>query len=250
MYFILSKILLFLLSPISWVFILLLISLIAKDRKRKRRFLIAATVLLFIFSNTFLFDQFATRWDIPAYHPKKSDSFSCAILLGGFSGVDAQGKGHFTSSADRFIQGIKLLASHKVSHLLITSGNGSLIPDKFREAAWTKTQLEELNFPDSSILIENNSRNTIENARFSKVTLNNSHLKGPYLLVTSAFHMRRAMMIFKKEGIDVIPYSSNFIAGHEKYYFDSFFIPQPENFILWNIYLKEVVGYAVNYFNG
>src|SRR3978361_1814704 len=114
MYFILSKILLFLLSPISWVFILLLISLIAKEKKRKRRFLVAATVLLFIFSNTFLYDQFASRWDIPAYQPKKSASFRCAMLLGGFSGVDVQGKGRFNSAADRFIQGIKLLASHKV----------------------------------------------------------------------------------------------------------------------------------------
>ena len=249
MYFILSKLLLFLLFPLSWIFILLVIAIISKDKKRKHRFLIAAVILLFIFSNAFLFNRFAKLWDVRPYEVKSTDHYNCAIVLGGFSGGGYNEKGHFNPAADRFIQGIKLLSAGKVSHLLITGGNGSLNPDGFREGPWVKTQLEELKFPDSALLIEGDSKNTIENARFSKTLLKQSHLSGPYLLVTSAFHMRRALMIFKKEGINVIPYPCNFIRS-DKVGFDDFFIPDAEKLAAWNIYLKEVIGYTINYFNG
>lgn len=249
MYFILSKILLFLIFPLSWVFILLLISLVTKNQKRKRRALIAAIILLFLFSNPFLFNQFARLWDIPAYQLKKGEVYNCAIVLGGFSGADDKEQGRFNPSADRFIQGIKLLTTGKVSHLLVTGGSGNLIPGKFREGAWVKTQLKEFKFPDSTMLIESNSRNTIENARFSNTILKQSHLKGPYLLITSAFHMRRALMIFKKQGINVIPYSCNFIED-DKISFDDFFIPDANKLAYWNIYIKEVIGYITNYFIG
>jgi uncharacterized SAM-binding protein YcdF (DUF218 family) len=249
MYFILSKVLLFSILPLSWIFISLLISLVTKNQKYKRRTLIAAIVLLFLFSNSFLFNQFATHWDIPAYQLKNGETYNCAIVLGGFSGADNKEQGRFNPSADRFIQAIKLLTTGKVSHLLITGGSGNLIPGGFREGTWVKTQLKEFKFTDSTVLIESKSRNTIENARFSNVVLKQSHLAGPYLLVTSAYHMRRALMIFKKQGINVIPYSCNFIAG-DKMAFDDFFIPDANKLAYWNIYIKEVIGYIANSFNG
>jgi uncharacterized SAM-binding protein YcdF (DUF218 family) len=242
--------LLYLLFPLSWVFILIIILFITKNKKRKLRCLIAGVIILYVFSNSFLFNSFARCWDIPAHQVKNGESYSCAIVLGGFSGEDKNGNGHFNPAADRFIQGVQLFKTGGVSHILITSGNGSLNASKFREATWVKGQLQALKIPDSAILIESNSRNTIENARFSNALLKQSHLPGPYLLVTSAFHMRRAAMIFKKEGIPVIPYSCNFITNQYKYSFDDFFIPDAEKLNYWNTYIKEVVGYVVNSFNG
>src|SRR5476651_798274 len=95
MYFIFSKLLIYLLFPLSWVFFLLVIFLTAKDRKRKRRYLAAAIITLYIFSNSFLFNLFAKCWDVPAYNLKPGESYSCAIVLGGFSGGYFSGKGHF-----------------------------------------------------------------------------------------------------------------------------------------------------------
>ncbi len=249
MYFILSKLLVYLLFPLSWVFILFIAALLLKDRRRKKKFFVAAVIVLFVFSNSFLFNNFARRWDIPAYELKSNETYNCAIVLGGFSGGYYSAKGHFTASADRFIQGARLLTTGKAAHLLITGGSGSLVPGGFREGAWARTQLEDLKIPDSVILIENNSKNTIENARFSDVILKQRHLNGPYLLVTSAFHMRRAAMIFKKEGIAIIPYSCNFFT-QEKQSFDDYIIPSADVLSGWNVYIKEVIGYIVNYFNG
>jgi uncharacterized SAM-binding protein YcdF (DUF218 family) len=249
MYFILSKILFYLLLPLTWVFILFAVAVFSKNKLRSRRIFITALVMLYFFTNAFLFNQFAKRWDIPAYPATDTAKYSCAIVLGGFAGEDKNGRAHFTWSADRFIQGVKLYKTGKVSHILITGGNGSLTAGAFREGTWAKTQLLALGIPDSAILIESNSRNTIENARFSNVILKKSALHGPYLLVTSAFHMRRAAMIFKKENIDIIPYSCNFITNENKYTFDDYFIPSAEPLEQWNLYLKELVGYVVNSFN-
>jgi uncharacterized SAM-binding protein YcdF (DUF218 family) len=247
MYFILSKVLLFLLYPMVWIFVLFLTALIAKDRKRKQRLLLTAVVLLYLFSIPLFINAFANAWSVPRYNVKNKRVYSCAIILGGFSSPDANGNGYFNSSADRFIQGIKLLSTGKVKHLLVTGGSGSLIQKQFREGTWVKTQLDELKYPDSSILIESNSRNTIENAVFSKPILQKAHLQPPYLLVTSDFHMRRAQMIFKKQEYDFDTYPCNF-SGAEAHINISDLVPDAGSFGGWNTYLKELVGYVVDYF--
>jgi uncharacterized SAM-binding protein YcdF (DUF218 family) len=61
--------------------------------------------------------------------------------------------------------------------------------------------------------LENRSRNTIENARYTK-RLTTCAETGPTPLVTSAFHMRRAVEIFSDHQIDVMPYPTNFRSNH------------------------------------
>jgi uncharacterized SAM-binding protein YcdF (DUF218 family) len=248
MFFVFSKLLVFFIYPLSWILVFLVASLFVKKPKLKRRSLIIATALALIFSNPFLFSQFASRWDIRTQPLNDSAKYSCAIVLGGFSGEGAQkGSGNFNSAADRFIQGVKLYTTGKVSHILISSGNGALIHDEFEEADWVKTQLQEFKIPDSCILIENRSRNTIENAAFSNVVLKKNHLQPPYVLVTSAFHMRRSLGIFKKTGINVIPYSCNYMIGGGNSIVTQF-IPDAETLSRWNIYTQELIGTLVNYF--
>jgi uncharacterized SAM-binding protein YcdF (DUF218 family) len=247
MYFILSKILLFLILPFYWVVILLAIAVRSKERKRKQRFLTAAAILFYIFSIPFLLNSFMKIWDIRYFSKNNSKPYSCIIVLGGFSSGSGDVGPHFTSSSDRFIQGVKLMDAKQASHILITGGNGNLAPGGFREATWAKSQLEKLNVPDSVILIESNSKNTLENAKFSKVLLEKAHLAPPYLLVTSAFHMRRSLMIFKKAGIAVVPYPCDFMSSDTSFFISNF-IPDADVLSRWNSYTKEVVGYVVNYF--
>jgi uncharacterized SAM-binding protein YcdF (DUF218 family) len=246
MFFVFSKLLVGFIYPFTWILVFLIAAVIVKRPLLKRMFLITAAILALIFSNPFLLDQFARRWDIAPVPLKNSSAYSCVIVLGGFTGEDANGNGFFNTAADRFIEGLKLITSGKASHILITSGNGNLLHDKFAEADWVKTQLKAFKVPDSCVLIEDKSRNTIENAAFSKTIIETHHLPPPYLLVTSAFHMRRSMGIFKKEKLEVIPYPCNYMAGNGKTSPDSF-IPSAEPLFKWNIYVKEVVGTLVNY---
>ncbi len=212
----------------------------------KRRFLFLSLITILIFSNPLLLEEFAKAWDVKALPLKITRPYTCAIVLGGFSGEDAKGNGFFNSSADRFIQGLKLVTTGKVSHLIISGSNKLSSPNTFTESGWAKTQLRELKVPDSCVLIETHSRNTIENAAFTKLILRNKHLQPPYLLVTSAFHMRRSLLIFKKEGIQVIAYPCNYLVRDGSVSLSDF-VPDAETLYKWNFYIKEVVGTFVNY---
>lgn len=234
------------LYPALWVFVLFVVALLIKDRKRKQHLLITAVVLLYLFSVPLFIKWFAHALSIKSEVSQKPGGiYSSAIVLGGFSSTDKNDNGFFNGACDRFIEGLKVFNTGEATHILVSGGNGTLNPSGFREASWVKTQLQIFKVPDSSILIESNSRNTIENAVFSKALLYKAGLKPPYLLITSDFHMRRAYMIFKKEGLQVTPYPCDFSVGHDKISWGDL-IPDGTSWGSWNIYLKEVVGYVVD----
>lgn len=186
-------------------------------------------------------------WDI-TQGPPAGNKYSCAIVLGGFAGVDQNGDGYFNSSADRFIQTLKLKVTGRVPKILMSGGNGQLIKTtNFQEADYVFSQFKALHIPDSCILVENQSRNTLENAMFSKRILIDKKVPGPYLLVTSAFHMRRSVYTFKKIGINVTPYPCDFMVGKNALTISDFFLPDPQALAQWNFYMKEIVGYVAYY---
>lgn len=241
MFFIISKILIYLIYPITWIVGFSLLSVISKNDKSKKKFGLIALVLLLVFTNPLLLDVTARKWDIKEAYINTIPNTDCAIVLGGFSNEDNHKKGYFNASSDRFLEGLKLLASKKVKHLLITSGNASLLPTSFREADWVKTQIKDFGLSDSSIIIEDQSRNSIENAQYSKRLLDSLHYSPPYLLVTSAYHMRRSKYIFEKNHVDVIPFPCNYIAGRQSFSFSQF-IPEAGVMGSWNLYIKEFIG--------
>lgn len=249
MYFILSKVLAFLLFPLSYVFVLLLIAIFSKSTRNKKRYLLCGVGVLYFFSNSLLLNLVAKAWDVAPGKLAAGKTYSAAIILGGFSSEAKKGQGMFNTSSDRFIQGVILQRTGRVKDLLISGGNGNLLPSTFREADWVKLQLQAVKVPDSCILIEANSRNTMENAAFSKILLLKHGRPGPYILITSAFHMRRSMMIFKKKGVDVIAYPCNYLAGTTDL---SLWDLQPnaETLSKWSFYIKEGIGYVVNSISG
>jgi len=247
MFFVFSKLLLIFILPLSWIIATFFAALIVKNKKIKKRLAIISFALLLIFTNPFLINFFASKWDIKQAPLNKNGPYSCVIVLGGFSGEGPNRTGYFNGACDRFIEGLKLTTTHRAGHILISGGNGNLIHDNFYEGDWVEGQLKQMNVPDSSILIEDRSRNTLENAAFSKIILQKKHLQPPYILVTSAFHMRRSLGIFNRAKIDVVPYSCNLIAGNPGFSMDQF-IPDADALGKWNIYIKEVIGITVNIF--
>lgn len=239
--------LIFFLSPLFWILIFLIAGVITKRKKLKKNCIRISLILFILFSNPYLLNQFARFWDVKETNLPFGKNYSCAIVLGGFASEDYNGNGYFNGTSDRFIQGIKLKAEGKVSHILISGGNSKLVPSAFRESDWVASQLKDFNIPDSNILVEDQSRNSFENAVFSKKLLDSAHLNPPYILVTSAFHMRRAEYIYKKMGVDVISFPCNYIAGKGKTGIGDF-IPSLSTFGTWYYYIKEVVGYSVYYF--
>lgn len=58
------------------------------------------------------------------------------------------------STADRFIQAVKLYRLGIIKHILVSGGNGKTDDNHFREGAWVKGELKTFGVPDSSIFVE------------------------------------------------------------------------------------------------
>jgi len=244
MYFILSKVLYILILPFMWVFGILVYALFTKNPKRRYRLLLAAVTILYLFGNPILFNLYARIWDVPRYDPGNT-KFSSIILLGGFVSEDQNKQGFFNDAQDRYIQATRLLRNQTASHLLFTGGNGSLNPSGFQEGIFVQQELRKANFPDSAILIESHARNTFENASLSKAILQKTTLKPPYLLVTSAFHMRRSLLVFKKAGIPVVAYPCDYDKTNQGAFSLMDLLPDSGVYGKWNTYIKELIGYVV-----
>ena len=134
----------------------------------------------------------------------------------------------------------------RVNKICITGGSGSIKHPNHREAAYIKAYLKTIEVPNSNIIMENSSRNTYENAVFTKRILDSLGFKGSILLVTSSFHMRRSLAIFKKAGYqNVTPFVTNKFTGIRKFEFDYCLIPNAEAVTACNTILHEIVGYVI-----
>lgn len=247
MFFFLSKILAFLIAPYTWLFFGLLWLLKKLWQTPYRKWVLTLTVFMYIISNSFLVDEVIRAWeytDDDIY--LKNTNYDLAIVLGGMGRVDErQQRFDFNYSGDRLFQTLELYYKKRVGKILITGGSGSISKPNQREAIYVKKYLVNISIPDSNIIIENNSKNTYENAVLTKHLLDSLQFKGSVLLVTSSFHMRRSLAIFKKAGYkNVTPYVTNKITGIRKFEFDHCFIPNIEAVFGLNLVLHEMIGYA------
>ena len=110
-------------------------------------------------------------------------------------------------SADRLWAAAQLYKAGKAPIVLLSGGNG---PDAPPEAVSADQVIEQWGVPHSAILTETASRDTLQNAAFSRRILGNRRI----LLVTSAWHMRRATVAFERVGFQVIPLPADFITGN------------------------------------
>lgn len=187
-------------------------------------------------------------WEIPAI--KESDikvGYDVGIVLGGMLSYDSQlDRLQFSKGADRIMQAIQLYKDGDIDKILITSGSGSITYSDIKEAPLIKRFLRTLEIPDEDILIESESKNTHENALFSKPILDKEAPEGRYLLITSAFHMRRGVGCFNKVGIQITPFSTDrYTGGPRRWAIDFLLIPNVDAFQTWNVLIHEITGYLV-----
>ena len=246
MFFILSKLLVFLIAPYTWLFFGLIYLLKKVWNTPFKKWVMTLTVFTYLISNSFLVDEVVRAWeycDDDIY--LKNTKYDLAIVLGGMGRIDErQNRFDFGFSGDRLFQTLELYHKKRVDKLLITGGSGSISKPNHREAFYIKKYLLAISIPDSNIIIENNSKNTYENAIFTKHILDSMQFKGSILLVTSSFHMRRSLAIFKKADYkNLTPYVTNKFTGLRKFEFDYCFIPNAEAILSLNLVLHEMVGY-------
>jgi uncharacterized SAM-binding protein YcdF (DUF218 family) len=245
MFFLISKFLAFLVNPVFWLIVLLFYVWLGKREGLKRRLIKIAVVLLFLFSNPFLFDEIMRLWEVPAVSVQSLHVYDAGVVLGTTSRYDKKlDRIQFIQSGDRLFQAIELYKKGKIRKILYSGGSGSLLhPDEI-DGPWIKRYLVTIGIPEKDIIIENISRNTFENAVMAKPILDRIAPNGKYLLITSAYHMRRSLRCFAKAGISIDPYSTDRISGPSKYELGYLFIPDTFTFASWYLLYHEVLGFV------
>ena len=117
------------------------------------------------------------------------------------------------SGSDRLWQAAQLIKAHKAPVLLLAGGNVFDIPGMRGEGFHAASVLQNWGVPAHSIIVEADSRTTQQNAEYAADMLEQLGAKR-ILLVTSAYHMRRAVSLFQANlpsGIDIIPASSDIL---------------------------------------
>lgn len=169
----------------------------------------------------------------------KADAIVC---LGGSMNIETNLGDHaeMYTSADRVRQAARLYKAGKAPKVFVT-GRGT--------ARATRALLMDFGVPESAITLLEDARNTEEEAKAIgdevEVEGGGGQRKRSVLLVTSAFHMRRAKLMFEKyaKGVEVIPAATDFEASvHAAGEFD----PRdllPGNSYMNEVYLREWIGY-------
>lgn len=242
MFFILSKILYFLLLPLVWVLILLIWRALSKSQQIRKRIGITIVSILVVFTNPLIYNWVCLSWQPYPVTLKPGTKYEAGIMLGGLSEYDKFGRGYFSGAADRFIQTANLYHQGYIKKIIVTGGTGSLNQDELGEAPFLLKELIANGVKDTDIIIDNKSRNTYENAVYSKQILDSMKLAPPYILITSGYHMKRSESVFKKAGIPCISFPCDYKVVPKDYDANRIIIPNVKYLADWPYIIKEMIG--------
>jgi uncharacterized SAM-binding protein YcdF (DUF218 family) len=110
---------------------------------------------------------------------------------------------------ERIIEGAQLVLSGRARWLLISGGSGDPLRPEAREAEYLATLARRLGVPSGKILLQGDSRTTAEDAQRTAEILKRRGIQS-FFLVTSAYHLPRAVGCFRKLGLEPIPYPVDF----------------------------------------
>ena len=232
------------LLPPGLFILLLLIAHILFVKTRRTRYYFIALVLIYLLSITLVSDHLLKPLENYYAQPAISAlrNADAIVVLGGGSvgGVkDFDGVGQVAADpANRLLMGIRL---HRALNLPIIVSGGQVFSYAGTEADIEYRLLKSAGIDEKFLLKENRSRNTVENARFTKQICEKMGI-AKVILVTSGYHLPRSVMIFEREGVDVIPYPTDYKTNKE-IAIDAFaFTPSAEAVRTSAIAMKEYLG--------
>ena len=253
--FLLSKIFWLVAQPLSLAFFATLAGLITTAAGLKRTGvafgLLGALVLfisLFTTTGSYFLQVLEDRFPRSAEPPS---TLSCIIVLGGaFENEVMASRGgiEFNQAADRFIETALLAKRYPEARILVSGGDGSFSGAYDGDAKASDAFFAAFGIGPDRLIREEQSRTTFENARNTQELLAANGLAN-CALVTSAFHMPRSVGLFRKLGLKVTSWPTDYrTSGMVKPGFD---FTQPSlNAQLTTTAVREWIGLAAYYFGG
>ena len=263
-FFTLSKLVQICIEPLNWVIVLVVLSLLFLGLRKPhlcRRFLMLALVDLILVGWLPTSEVFLRALEDAAPRPGisqlgASDIGGIIILGGAIEGGDIttdRGEIAIHSSAERVTKAFELIRKHPDLPFIFSGFSGRLSPKGISEADAFKQLIAEQGLSDRSAHYENQSRNTYENILYLKPMVGEfgetkaNGAPKPWLLITSASHMYRAVKIFQKQGLEVIPVPVDYQTANSLRW-RSFDLE--EGIQNWNRLNHELVGLIAYWFTG
>lgn len=210
--FVFSKLVWIFGQPLSLAFFFGLLAFLAALLRRRAVMLISSLlsvlilfVTLYTTAGAYIIQGLEERFPHAAADPA---DLKCMIVLGGATQNEvttARGGYELDSAGDRLIEALRLAQKYPQARIVISGGDGSFSGSFEGDAVISERFFTALGISTDRMVADKTSRTTFENAVNTKELLAQNGLSG-CLLITSGFHMPRSMGIFRKQGIDVVPW--------------------------------------------
>ena len=232
----------FLFPPGSMIIALLLLCLYLYRRHyTSAKIVLVLTVVFYLSTISLIGDQLIGSLE-GKYQPPSSPHGDVIIMLGGGATLDTPnvyGSGHLSGfAANRLLTCAQL--HHKLNLPILISG-GKVLETTGSEADIAKVILIGLGVPENKIIVENQSLNTTENAKYTKTLIEQFHFSQP-ILVTSAFHMERSVLQFQKVNLAVTAYPTDYQTNQQIKFQPHQLWPSANALLNISLALKEYVG--------
>ncbi len=249
MFFYFSQFLSFLAMPLTIILILILLGTIFIQRKWGKKVLWTGIALLLFFTNPFLSNLALLAWEQDFKSFDEIETHEIGIVLTGVTNLSktAYDRTFFNKGADRITHALQLYRLGKIKKILITGGQGLNPVNPQSEAELLKRFLVMTGMPESDILIEDQSKNTAQNAQLTKAFLEENGISTDqeFVLITSAFHMKRAKGCFDKVGLKTVTFPVDYSSHEVKYDLPSLIFPNSESISHWHRLSKEWIGITI-----
>jgi uncharacterized SAM-binding protein YcdF (DUF218 family) len=217
MLFTLQKVIWFLMLPPASLILLMLLGAVifGKRRKAGKALILAATLLLYLLSLGPMADFLLRPLESAVPPLKVVTAAADAVVVPGGGSVDRSwvGLGPVPNSETltRLVMGVELAKNKKIP-LVLCGGNGEPFSTTLNDADCMADAAYAMGMTQSGVIVENRSRNTLENAREVRKLLKGKRI----ILATSAYYMRRAVAMFTRQGFTVIPASTYYLVQTRK----------------------------------
>lgn len=215
MFFVASKVFWLLVQPISVVFLLILAAIASMllHRRKSAIALISVAALVqgmlgFTSLGYVLIQPLEDRFVAQEALPGEVDTI---VMLGGATMArpsTARQIAELNEGGDRLTTTLWLAQRYPQARILLSGGGGLFSGDTESEAETVRRFLVGLGVSEDRLVLEGESRNTAENAAFTRAAL--ADADGAIVLVTSAFHMPRSVGLFRAAGVDVVPWPTDY----------------------------------------
>jgi len=218
--------------------------------RKKVKFIYSAFIFLIIFSNGLFAD---ILWRLLEYPWKRinyslvTPSDGIVVLSGGRHLPPGDIQIFEWNDPDRFFAGIDLYNANKSNRLIFTGGINPLTSDLPPEGDIYINEAISMGLPKKDLFTTYPVQNTLQEAKAIKKLLDDEipFIKKKIILVTSAFHMKRAKKVFENEGISVQPYPVDFKSN--KSFFSSLlnplkFMPSSYSLNKSSSAIREIIG--------